>query len=171
MNINLNGVKAMYNSAIDMLVSSSGFAQPCVFVYEQGGVKCPNCGYDPLSKRSNGVYNGSGIMPFPYGQLCPVCAGEGKTTTTKEETVQLTLVFNQKDFMQIGSVSTAVGNMQSISTIASYPKIKSADYVIPSGNGISDYRQNSYTRMSEPEFVSLGDNRYIVTNWQRGGAE
>ena len=110
-------------------------------------------------------------MPFAYGQMCPICAGEGKTTLSKSETVQLTLVFNQKDFMQIGSVSAPVGNMQSISTIASYPKIKSVDYVIPSGNNISDYRQNSYTRMSEPEFVSLGDNRYIVTNWQRGGAE
>ena len=28
--------------------------------------------------------------------------------------------------------------------------------------------QNEFTRISEPQFVSLGDNRYIFTNWQRG---
>lgn len=173
MNIKLDGVRTLYNEAITMLIGSSGLGQSCTFVHEQGAVQCPNCGYDPITKRSNGIYktSPSGSMPFAYGQLCPICAGEGKTTSTETETDTLTLVFNQKDFMYVGSVGAPVGDMQSISDISSYPKIKSADYIIPSGGDISDYRQNSYTRMSEPQFVSLGDNKYIVTNWQRGGAE
>lgn len=168
MKIDLSSLRTKYNAAMDMLVSSTGFGTPCSFVYEDTGSQCPNCDFDPISRRSNGQYNGSGPQPFGYGQMCPVCAGDGKINSQKTETVYLATIFSQKDFMSVGSVTAPVGDMQSISNIDTYTQIKSADYIVPSGS-ITDYRQNPYTRMSEPEFVSLGDNRFIITNWQRGG--
>lgn len=171
MDINLNGLRGIYNETIDMLIGANGFGSDCTFIYEQNGSNCPNCGYDPIARRSNGVYNGTGDIPFAYGQMCPICAGAGKTVAQKTETVTLTTIFNQKDFMQIGNVSAPVGDMQTISNVTTYPKIKSVDYIVPKGGDIEDYRQNSYTRMGEPKFVSLGDNRYIITNWKRGGSE
>lgn len=50
---------------------------------------CPNCGYDPVTRKSNGIYNTSNPYavgseynrPFNRGSVCPVCGGTGKITT------------------------------------------------------------------------------------------
>ncbi len=170
MNINLAGVRNIYNSTIDMLISSSGFGSPCTFVYEKDrGSQCPNCNYDPITGRSNGVYktSPSGEIPFGYGQMCPVCNGVGKVSTIKKETVYLANVIGQKNFISVGDVGVTNGDMQSISKTETLSKIKSVDYIMQSGGGISEYTQNKFTRASEPQLVSLGDNRYIITNWKQ----
>lgn len=40
-------------------------------------VTCNNCYIDPVTKKSMGVYNKRGPVPFT-GKICPVCKGEGK---------------------------------------------------------------------------------------------
>jgi hypothetical protein len=53
---------------------------------------CPNCGFDNLSGKSNGVYSPTNPYPtdvagpFPFKGSCPICKGEG-TILKQNETV------------------------------------------------------------------------------------
>ena len=168
MDINLSSLKTLYNNTMDNLISTNGLGSACVFVYEERGTQCYNCNWDPITRRSNGEYNGTGGYPFGYGVMCPICNGVGTVNSEKTETINLAMVFGQKNFLYFGDVGVPQGDMQTISTLETYQQIKTADYIVPSGGNVTQYAQNEFTRVSEPQFISLGDNRYIFTNWQRG---
>lgn len=58
-------------------------------------IKCPNCLFDPVNKRSTNVYSPSanypattpGPKPFKGG-LCPVCNGTGQYTTETTKVIK-----------------------------------------------------------------------------------
>ena len=75
MDINLSSLKTLYNNTMDNLISTNGLGSACVFVYEERGTQCYNCNWDPITRRSNGEYNGTGGYPFGYGVMCPICNG------------------------------------------------------------------------------------------------
>ena len=43
-------------------------------------VDCPNCGWNTVELRSNGVPSGSPVVPFKKGETCPICSGRGRLT-------------------------------------------------------------------------------------------
>jgi hypothetical protein len=43
-------------------------------------VDCPNCGWNTVELRSNGIPSNNPIVPFDKGTPCPVCSGRGRLT-------------------------------------------------------------------------------------------
>jgi hypothetical protein len=166
--MDLTSLKSLYNSTIDELLKSYGLAVPCSFVFENPKqTQCVNCNYDPIAKKSANSYKAGGPINFPTGQLCPICVGLGEVANSTEETIYLITIFDYKKFINFGNVSIPDGVMQSICNITYFNKIKNADYIIVD-TSLSKLAQNKFTRISEPQPVGLGDNNYIITNWQRG---
>lgn len=75
------------------------------FIYRpDSNTKCPNCNWDPVGKRSSGVYNGSGPKPFTVGK-CPVCRGAGQLGSENKLPVNVTRVWLKQD----GNENTVAG--------------------------------------------------------------
>lgn len=165
--IDLSSLKSIYNSTIDDLISSNGLSVPCLFVFSDNNqTQCPNCNFNPIANRSSNIYNGTGPIYFPEGQICPICNGKGAVYNSTEETINLVIIFDYKKFINFGNVSVPNGSMQSICGVNQYTKLKTVDHIIVDTN-ITNYAQNKFTRISEPQPVGLGNNRYIFTNWER----
>ena len=56
--------------------------------------------------------------------------------------------------------------MQTITPITMYTTLATADYILVD-TSVTPYTQNKFTRVSEPQPVGLGENKYIFTNWER----
>jgi hypothetical protein len=106
------------------------------------------------------------LVWFPEGSICPICNGQGVLSKTSTETQNLAVIFDSKKFINFGNVNVPVGDIQIICPITLYPQLASASYITVDTN-ISSYAQHKYTRISDPQPVGLGDNRYIFSNWER----
>ena len=76
------------------------------------------------------------------------------------------VVFDNKKFINFGNVNVQQGDMQTITPISMYTDLTTADYITVD-TSVTPYAQNKFTRVSEPQPVGLGSNRYIFTNWER----
>jgi hypothetical protein len=165
--IDLSAVKQIYNSVIDDLLSANGLTVPCSFFFQDGTkTQCPNCEFNPITGRSNNSYNGTGDIAFPNGQICPICNGEGAIDNTESKEINLIAIFDYKKFINFGNVNVPVGSMQTISKISNFIDVRNANYIIVDTN-ITNYAQNKFTRITEPQPVGLGDHQYVFTNWER----
>lgn len=162
-------LKALYNEAIDSLIGQNGLAVPCKIIYDSlKRSTCTNCVVDPIQQRSSNKYNGTGPVPFPNMGICPVCAGYGFIDMSAEETVYLAVIFDSKYWFNWDSkaVNIASNMAQSICNINLLPKLQNAKEIIIDTN-VSLYGNRRYSRSSEPEICGFGDNRYIITMWQK----
>ncbi len=103
---------------------------------------------------------------FPEGHICPVCHGVGSFPTSYSKPSHITVILDSKKFINAGNVNIPVGDMQTITPISMYTDLVTSSHIIVDTN-ITSYAQNKFTRVSEPQPVGLGDNRYIFTNWER----
>jgi hypothetical protein len=103
---------------------------------------------------------------FPEGHICPVCHGVGSFPTSYSKPSYITVILDSKKFINAGNVNIPVGDMQTITPINMYTDLVTSSHIIVDTN-ITSYAQNKFTRVSEPQPVGLGDNRYIFTNWER----
>lgn len=168
--IDLTSIKSVYKSIIDDLITANGLAVSCKFVFKNASPsQCPNCEYDPISRKSNNIYKSGGPISFPNGTICPICAGLGKYDTSDDQIIPLIVIFDYSKFIGVGPVDAPVCDMQSICKVSEYFKIKNADHIIMD---ISLYglTENKFTRTSEPQPVGLGQNLYLFTNWKKGVA-
>lgn len=161
--------KNIYNQAIDGILSNGSLAVPCTINYGSSNTRlCTNCVYDPISNRSLNKYNQTGLAPFSEGMICPVCNGYGSIDTASTEVVPLAVLFDSKYWLNWNSkaVNVSDGMIQTICNISLLPKIKNAQSITIDKN-ISNYANYIYNRIGEPEPCGLGDNRYIITMWQK----
>ena len=159
-------LKALYNETIDSILKEGALSIPCKLKYSgTSQTLCPNCIFDPISKRSANKFKVSGTVPFGDGQICPVCAGRGLSQSDSEETVHLAVIFDSKYFIKWGSDSIRMpdGIIQTICNSSYINKLKNSSQVIIDVNN-SLY---NYTRLTEPQPAGLGDTNYILTLWQR----
>lgn len=165
--LDLTPYKNIYNEAIDILLSSTGLTTPCKLVYESTKPQaCPNCVFDPMSKKSANIYKTGGPLVFANGQTCPYCLGHGTTTNfINEEEVYFALLTNSKDFISY-NVNEPNIVAQTICSINYLDKIRKCSKIIFNSN-ITSLSNNIFIRANEPQPVGLGDNRYIFTNWAR----
>lgn len=103
---------------------------------------------------------------FPEGHICPVCNGVGSFPVTTTESKDIVVIFDNKKFINFGNVNVSQGDMQTITPITMYTTLTTADYILVD-TSVTPYTQNKFTRVSEPQPVGLGENKYIFTNWQR----
>lgn len=163
--------KRTFNSAIDALLKNTALTVPCKLLYSggQNTTYCNNCIFDPISKLSSNMYNGTGPSPFTEQMICPVCMGMGLIQQDSFEILYLAVIFDSKYFMNIRSgsvVNIPDGTIQTLCSIEYLPKIRNANEVIVDTN-IESYGNYSYQRAGDPTPVGLGDNKYILTMWTR----
>lgn len=168
-NLITSDFKQTFNYAISALLADTALTVPCKLVYENTKLQdCPNCIYDPITKKSSNQYQTGGPVFFVDGQICPYCVGNGSLSFSKEEQIYLGIikpVFFGGDSLELNSVNFVDGMIQSLCDIAYYAKIKSAAYLILDTN-LTTITNSRFVRNKDPIPVGYGDNRFIITTWQ-----
>jgi hypothetical protein len=167
--------KNIFDQAIDTILSPTGLVTPCKLVYKIEPQKttqlCNNCIFDPISKLSSNIYNGSGPVFFE-NTSCPVCLGGGFTNNINddnimEENIDLGIISDIKRFIRLKSpVNIPDGSIQTICSTEYLTKLKNASYLIVD-RSLQHYADYSYERSGDPEPCGFGSNRYITTIWKR----
>jgi hypothetical protein len=169
-NLITNEFKAIFNDAIDTIISQNGLSVPCRLKYssEANSTLCNNCLYDPISKLSSNIYKTGGPVVFPNNHICPVCMGMGLVKSDSSEILYMSAIFDSKYFVNWSTEVAHIpgGMVQTICLLSYLPKIRNANEIIFDTN-IENYGNYSYERAGDPMPAGLGDNRYIITMWKR----
>jgi len=167
-NIINSTLKTTFNDAINAMLASDGLTLPCrlnfgVTKYES----CDNCLYDPIGKKSSNFFMSGAPIPFRSGQTCPMCDGTGKRAVVTTETINLMVLWQYKDWIDIGAeIRSPEGMVQTISSIDTLPDIKRAKSVIIDTD-IEKLVKHEFVRDGEPTPAGLGRDNFIVTMWSR----
>lgn len=170
--IDFTELKKIYANSIDMLLSDTGLVVPCIIKYSDIGkdLICPNCVFDPISRLSSNRYNGTGPISFPNGMICPVCKGQGTIQGSgSTEIINMAIIFDHKYFLNwSGSKKIDIpdGMVQSICNISLIDKIIKSDSIIIDSS-LAEYSSYEYIRAGDPQPAGLGENRYIMTLWNK----
>lgn len=97
-----------------------------------------------------------------------MCQGAGKRGVESSETMNLMVVWEQKDFFNVGTVNTAEGDIQVLTFADRTPQLKRAKELIVATN-IAGYGTHRYTRASEPQPCGLDSDDFVVCMWKRIG--
>lgn len=154
---------------MDLLLASTGLTTRCLLNY---GISkkniCPNCVYDPGLKKSANKYKDGGPRPFPNGMICPYCKGAGYYGNVQIEQVYLAVIWSFKDWiLKPINIENPAGMIQTICSRSLYTKLKKCkDMTVV----LSNTNSNPLFRLYEdPNPAGLGDNNYLITNWERIG--
>lgn len=163
-----NDIKQIASDAIDDLIDQLG--KQCRLVYSGIKTDCPNCIFDPQSKKSTGIYKAGGPRPFPNRTICPVCRGAGQIDTTSTEVVTLLCNWNPRDFYIFPiNIEQPHSMVQTKGYIKDLPKILRARKMvleIP----IEPYTRYTFDLISEPiDPGNIIQGRYFVAIWKRSG--
>lgn len=88
----------LHNCKISELITNLG--QDCTLQSPAELIECTNCIYDPISKRSTGIYKTGGPRPFTKG-VCPHCRGIGREDSKTESTIRCVVIWNPKEWIDI----------------------------------------------------------------------
>ena len=162
--------KSVFNNSISALLEDDALTTACTLEY--GITKydnCANCLYDPIGQKSSNRYQSGGPAPFPFGNLCPMCNGNGRRPVTSSESVKLAVIFEPRQFLEIKTpVNTADGLIQTLAGKTLTPKLQRAKEIIVATE-LSGYFSHRYERISEPSPIGLGSNEFVICTWKRVG--
>lgn len=65
----------------------------CTLVFPAIDSQCQNCLFDLTTKRSANMYRDGGPYPFTKHTVCPLCGGEGKSTSNPTDTIRLRVYY------------------------------------------------------------------------------
>ena len=154
---------------MNMLLANNGLTTKCLLNY---GISkkdlCPNCIYDPNLKKSANTYKTGGPKPFVNGRICPYCNGAGYHGLVKVDEVYLAVIWDYKYWINKPiNIQNPAGMIQTICHRSLFDKLKKAkDLTIV----YRDTNTNPLFKLSEePNPVGLGDNNYLICNWERTG--
>ena len=168
-NIDFQALQKTYNDQIDLLLADNGLTTRCLLNY--GITKkelCPNCIYDPGLKKSANKYKVGGPKPFVIGRICPYCNGAGFYGDTQSEEIYLAVIWESKYWIDKPINLQNVSNqIQTICNNSWLSKIKQAKdltvlYSTTNANPL-------FKLIEEPKPAGLGDNNYLVCNWEKTG--
>lgn len=166
-NIITSQMKTMFDDAIKALLTETALTIPCVFKYAGSTNQnlCHNCIFDPISKRSANLYNGTGPDPFYEGQICPVCQGFGLLESDASENINIAVIFDSKYFINAGprNINIPDGTIQTLCVSTYMNSIKNCSELVTTVENIL----YSYRRVSEPQPMGFGNTNFIMTMWQR----
>jgi len=168
-NIISQNFKNIFNMAIDEILSNHGLTMPCRLQYANTNpILCNNCLFDQIANRSSSIYNNEGPAPFANLTICPICNGQGFTITSKEETLNLAVIFDSKYWLKIkyDPVKITDGTIQTICSSTLLNKIRNTQRLLVDINKQNDGTY-LYERDCDPELAGFGDTRYIITMWKR----
>jgi len=160
--------KSLYTNAISSLLYNDALVVPCTLRY--GVTKydsCVNCSYDPIGQKSANSYLDGGPAPFPFGGICPMCNGAGKHPVESTENINLMVIWNPKEFINVGTVNVAEEMIQTLTFKNVTYKIKNAREIQVAKH--VGYALNRYERASEPQPIGLGTDDFMYCFWKRVG--
>lgn len=162
-------LSTVYNDTIDYLVSQCGLGLPCKLVKSEGEcITCPNCVYNPITKKSLNKYKAGGPIPFSNGTVCPFCLGKGQSTEKFEEYITMLVCWDKKrdiNIFNINELQIPHGGVQSVCKIEYYLKVISADFVYFNVcDGCID--PDRYKMFGKPQPVGVGRPKFIITTWE-----
>lgn len=161
--------KQVFTDAIGSLLEDTALTVACKLVFDNTKLQeCPNCLYDPISRKSSNQYQTGGPLPFVNGQICPYCAGFGSLTFSAEETVFLGMikpVFFGFDSLDLNNVNYVDGMIQTLSSIDLYSKLKNASHIIIDTN-LTSIANSKFVRHKDPVPVGYGNNSFAITTWK-----
>lgn len=154
----------VYQDRIDALINQLG--KDVVFEFNPIIENCPNCEYDPIRKRSNGVYTIGGPRPFVYGQKCPWCKGRGLVETAVRKCFKCLIKWNPKDAEDYGISIRKYKDIVRFKTFAHhYKDLISARFAI-SNYVIENIARFKVRLIQEPVLTGLRESRYSVSFWE-----
>jgi formylglycine-generating enzyme required for sulfatase activity len=171
MAINFPNLQNIFNSQINLLLSSTGLTTRCQFNFGiNKKILCPNCIYDVNLKKSSNKYKAGGPVIFTAGKICPYCNGTGYYGEIHVEDAYLAVIWDYKKWMSPPTnLANPEGYVQTICSKLLLPQIKQCkDMTIVVNPGLANPVFSLY---GEPNFAGLGDNNYIFCLWQKTGAQ
>ena len=155
---------AIYQSRIDALINQLG--KNVRLIFDPVLTPCPNCLYDVLRKRSNGIYRTGGPRPFKRGRKCPYCKGRGLNETSVEKCIKCLLKWNPKDAENYG---ISIGQKKGIVRMKTF--LTSADDMMQAKTAIANYDINAQMKLNVklirgPIPVGLREDRYCISFWE-----
>jgi hypothetical protein len=155
-------LKNIYANQIDQILSIQGLTINCILDY---GISkkniCPNCIFDSNTNKSSNQYKPGGPIEFDFGRLCPYCNGIGYYgENNRQEDVHLAVLWDSKSWINFSSnIQSSAGYIQTISSSDVINKLESANSLWINGD--------SYQLDGKPNYVGLGDNKYIICTWKK----
>ena len=161
------GLKDLFNDAISSMFSTDGLKVSCKLMFSSTKFNdCTNCIYDNIGRKSSNRFQSGGSIPFPFGQICPVCNGAGKISNESSETVDLLVVYDPKQFIGGIPVNVLDGSIQVIAKKALTSKLEKTNYLLTSlpANG---FKELKYKRNSAVVPAGFGSEQFVFCNWDR----
>lgn len=161
--------KNLFTDAISALLYNDACTFPCTIYY--GITKyedCNNCVYDPIGNKSSNKFQDGGPIPFPFGSICPMCGGEGKRGIETTENINLMVIWDAKEFLNVGTVNNPDNMIQTLTFSSNTPKLKRAKELIVSTD-IQGYTTYRYERASEPHPCGFQSTDFVECLWKRLG--
>ena len=150
--------KQLFTDAISALLYDSSCTLPCTLYY--GITKyedCSNCIYDAIGQKSSNRFQSGGPLPFPFGGICPMCSGKGKRGAETSENLELMVIFDSKQFVNLGGVANPEGTIQVVTFADRSDKLSRAKEMTVS----SDVATSRYERASSPQPCGLGNGSFV----------
>jgi hypothetical protein len=160
--------KALFTDAISALLYDDACTMPCTIYY--GITKyedCVNCVFDPTGNKSSNRFQDGGPLPFPFGSICPMCNGNGKRGVESSENINLMVIWDAKEFINVGTVNDPDGMIQTVTFASNMPTLKRAKELLVATE-ISSYNRYRYERVSEPHPCGF-TNEFVECMWRRSG--
>lgn len=163
---NFANLQKIYNTQMDLLLSSTGLTTECKLNYGVSNRQiCPNCIYDPGLKKSSNKYKNGGPVPFTLGQLCPYCYGVGWKGEETSEIIYLAVISDNKKWINPPpNIAISENMIQTICSRTLYDKIKQCKDITIILNSSGD--NPKYSLYEDPTPAGLGDSNYIICMWK-----
>jgi hypothetical protein len=146
------------------------FGKDCLLEFPQIDSECPNCFFDPISKRSTNIYKTGGPISFTDHTTCPHCGGAGRSAIAPEtEAIRLRVYWSAGKW---GSMSPLMGNPEADCRVIGYtehlPKFERAAFMLIQ-SGLQTTRRWRCVREGEARPHGFRGNRYFQQVLKRVG--
>lgn len=158
-------IKLLYYQAIEGLLES--LALPCQIIYGTTSYsECSNCD-GPIGGRPMNTALSGHRTPTRTSSGCSACGGTGRIPVDSSENINICVIWNPKQFIKIGTINVADGQVQTISRVGdSFNQIKTAKYLLVDTN-VSVLGSYKFERAMDPILVGLGGSDFVICNWTR----
>lgn len=154
-----------YFDTVDDFIDSN-FGVTCRLTYPAKKTVCTNCIYDPLLKKSSGIYKSGGPISFSNG-VCPYCNGVGFSESADTDTLKLRVYYEKKHWIRLPvTAELPDGSVQTIGHMADLPKILRCNNIV-FNTDIEGNVEYKYKLSGEPMPHGFKRRKYFIAMWIR----
>lgn len=154
----------IYQSRIDALINQLG--KNILLEFEKIRVQCPNCFFDTMRGRSNGIFRSGGPRPFARGRRCPWCKGRGFEESDNKKCIKALLKWNPKEAASYGlTLNDSKGVVRIKTFLTEFDDLKRAITVIVN-HDMDSMAKLKVRLVKGPMPVGLREDRYCISFWE-----